>query len=122
MRSSDLGEPKDYANLIQFDLFDSVGCETVVAAHQVGRYVSEDEFYEPGIRFYVDAHRIIKAGLATRFGGGMVVRGQLPLEPYLLAAVSALDLAPAAQAAARTLRTFTAAANELFACAVKEYT
>ena len=114
LRSSDLGEPADYADLIQLDRVGSAGCEVVVASHQSGRYAREDEPYEPGMRFYVDAHKVIRSGLDVRFSGGVVVRERLPLQPFVRTVVSLLDVDPEGKTSVWTPNSFTAAADEMF--------
>ena len=114
LRSSDLGEPESYADLIQSTLIDSALGEAVMASHMQGRNVAEDEPYEPGFRFYVDVHEVIKSGLDTRFSGGIVVRERLPLRPFVTETLSLLDVDPERTTRVWTPKSFTAAANEMF--------
>lgn len=107
--SSELGrylenEPPEYKDYIMFGTMASTTPEHVVASNQAGRFILDDgAVYEPGVRLYFDNHRLIKANLAVRDGLHAVkVYKQLPLSPYLLAAIGVDDVDPQ-----REIRTWT---------------
>ncbi len=106
-------EPPEYPDYIMFGKIDEVGPEMVVASRAAGAFVLDpDATYTPGVRLYFDHHRMIREGWATRDGLHMVkVYDRLPLEPYLLAAVSVDDLDPSGGMAPWTLRAFVAKSN-----------
>jgi hypothetical protein len=110
-----LGEPAEYADYVMLGSMERVGGEHVVASRQAGRIVTdEDRPYEPGVRLYFDNHALIRAGLGERDGAHLIkAAGRLPLEPYLVEAVSARDVEVEASVA-WTPATFHAAANASF--------
>ena len=109
-------EPPEYKSYIMFGEMDSIAPEMVVASYQAGRFVLDEQaMYEPGVRLYFDNHRIIRDGLGTRDGLHLIkVHRRLPLQPYLLAAIRVVDLAPETKVAHWTLRAFVDRANEAF--------
>ena len=84
-----LGEPKDFREYIVLGTLNSTAPEHVVASHTKGCvFTEEDTPYEPGVRLYFNAHRIITDGLAVRDGlHKLKIHDHLNLEPYLIAAV-----------------------------------
>ncbi len=115
LRSDSLGEPSDYARHINFGPIDSPWVESVAASHADGRFLTPDDPYVPGYRFYVHGHKIIEAGLDVRVAGAVKVRDRLPLDPHLAAAISIQDADPHREAARWTPRMFTQEANNVFA-------
>lgn len=111
-----LDEPPDYSDHIMFGAVDSSAPEMVVASYQAGRFVMDEQaVYESGVRLYFDNHRIIEEGLGVRDGLHLMkVQRRLPLHPYLLGAVSVLDLAPLPEGEAWTVRAFVERANAAF--------
>lgn len=111
-----LDEPPDYSDHIMFGAVDSSAPEMVVASYQAGRFVMDEQaVYESGVRLYFDNHRIIEEGLGVRDGLHLMkVHRRLPLHPYLLGAVSVLDLAPLPEGEAWTVRAFVERANAAF--------
>lgn len=109
-------EPPEYTDYIMFGGMDSAETEMVLASHNAGRFVCDDNaVYEPGVRLYFDNHRIIADGLGTRDGLHLIkVLRRLPLAPYLLAAVSVQDLDPEGKIEVWTIRSFVERANEAF--------
>lgn len=77
-------EPEDYSEYIMLDKLS--GCsELVVNSRQLG-YVCTDTnmLYDPGVRLYFDAYKMIEDGLAERDGLHILkVEKQLSLEKYL---------------------------------------
>ena len=114
LRSSSLGEPAEYADQINLGLMDNPGGETVQASHAAGRFLSPDDSYTPGFRFYFDGHRIIKDKLDVRIAWTVKVRNRLPLDPYLVAAISVTDVNPRRETENWTPRLFTEQANIVF--------
>lgn len=109
------GEPHGYADYIMFGQVDSVSSEIVVATKENGSFANENESYTPGVRLYFDAHKIITDGLAVRDGLHVVkVYMQLPLSPYLIAAITRFDVDPNGEISAWTPRMFLDAANSVF--------
>ena len=111
-----LKEPEDYAQYIMFSSVDAIGPEHVVASRSKGDIFTEENTpYTPGVRLYVDGHRIIRDGLAVWDGVHFLkVRDRVPLEPYLLAAVTTSDLDLERGASEWTPRTFLDAATAHF--------
>lgn len=109
-------EPPEYTDYIVFGGMDSTATEMVLASHNAGRFVCDDNaVYEPGVRLYFDNHRIIADSLGTRDGLHLIkVHRRLPLAPYLLAAVSVQDLDPENKIEAWTIRSFVERTNEAF--------
>ena len=89
-----LGEPPEYADYICLGDLKSTGPEVVTASNATGRFMGDDEPYEPGVRFYFDVHRIIRTGLDTRVVGAIKVLDRLPLDPFLVASIGPNDVAP----------------------------
>ena len=108
-------EPPEYGDYVMFGGM-GPGSEVILASNACGRFVMDtDAVYTPGIRLYFDNHRIIAAGLATRDGLHLTkVHRQLPLAPYLLAAITAADIDPEGRVEKWTIRLFTEKANEVF--------
>lgn len=111
-----LGDPPDYAQHVALGTVDAIGPEFVVACRQAGTMLPDpDTEYEPGVRLYFDAHRIIRDGLAVRDGlHTLKVRGRLTLQPYLVAAVAAEDLPPLSTDQRWTTSLFLERANREF--------
>lgn len=109
-------EPPEYADYIMLGGMDSTASEMVLASNSVGRFVlNDDAVYEPGARLYFDNYRIITDSLAIRDGlHVMKVHTQLPLTPYLLAAITVDDVDPESKVVTWTLKTFVEKANEVF--------
>ena len=110
------GEPEDYAHYIALGRIYGTGAEHVVASHQKGRIITDDDAeYQPGARLYFDGHRIIQDGLAVRDGVHLLkVRERLPLVPYLCAAVGVKEVDPHGSVSAWTPRLFLERANAHF--------
>ena len=109
-------EPPEYRDYVMFGEMDSTGPERVMASHQAHRFVSDDSaVYRPGIRLYLDNHRLIADGLGTRDGLHVIkVYRRLPLVPYLLAAIGVPGIDPENTVGAWTLRTFVDGADRCF--------
>jgi hypothetical protein len=109
-------EPPEYADYIMLGGMDSTAPEMVLASTSAGRFVLDDHaVYEPGARLYLNNHRIITDGLGTRDGlHVMKVHLQLPLVPYLLAAITVDEIDPEGKIATWTPRIFVEKANEAF--------
>ena len=83
-----LGDPPDYRDYVMLGQ-GGYHQELVVLSRQVGRIVMDAETsYRPGARLYFDAAAIAADGLLVRDGAHVKVRDALPLEPYLLKAVT----------------------------------
>jgi hypothetical protein len=106
-------EPPEYRDHIMFGEIKTCGPEMVVASYQAGRFVMDEQAtYRPGVRLYFDSHRIIQDGLGVRDGLHILkVRQRLPLQPYLIAAISSRNIYPKGEPAPWTLRTFVDQAN-----------
>ncbi len=113
---SELSEPQDYADYVMLSLLGMIGPENVVASRAFGRvFTEENTAYTPGVRLYFDGHRIIDDGLAVWDGVHLIkVRDHLPLEPYLLAAMTAETLDPQSLVDQWTPRSFMEAADARF--------
>ncbi len=109
-------EPPEYGDYIMFGELGSTAPERIVASYQAGRFITDDDaVYEPGVRLYFDNHRMIRDQRIARDGLHTAkVHGQLPLSPYLLAAVRVTDLDPEKEARAWTPRMFVAQADRVF--------
>jgi hypothetical protein len=110
------GEPQDYAEYVMLAWALGVAPEHVVSSQQKGRLITEEDTpYTPGVRLYFDGHRIIRDGLAVSDGLHLLkVHDHLPLEPYLVAAISARDVDPNGEVQTWTPWTFLKAANQDF--------
>jgi hypothetical protein len=118
----DLGEPPDYAEYVMLGDAFHIGSELVVLSQQKGRLVAaEDVPYRPGVRLYIDAHRLITDGLDVRDGAHLLkVHDHLPLSPYVRLCIGTADVDPHGQVHEWTPRRFFGAANELFRTAIKD--
>ncbi|WP_413701270.1 hypothetical protein ACLKMH_06160 [Psychromonas sp. KJ10-10] len=104
-------EPVDYLDHINFAINDSIWPETVVSSNQSGSIGDFDEPYNPGIRFYINAHDLIKSGLVIRTGAPFLkVVGELSFNDYLNYPIS-IELF---DEQIWTPRTFTVATNNVF--------
>lgn len=115
-------EPDDYAEYVMFSRHDHIAAEHVVASQAAGKMITEEDApYQPGVRLYFDAHRIILDGLAVRDGLHVLkVHDHLPLNPYLITAICMSDVDPNGEVHVWTPRTFLDRANEWFASAKEE--
>ena len=113
---SEFREPDDYAEYVMLCRYDHIAAEHVVASQVAGRVITEEDTpYEPGVRLYFDARRIILDGLAVRDGLHILkVHDHLPLERYLVATISVEDIDPRGEVSVWTPRTFLDRANEWF--------
>ncbi|ADL53078.1 hypothetical protein [Clostridium cellulovorans] len=86
----ELVEPKDYSDYIMFDILNGCG-EIVVNSRQLGYVCTKPDIpYNPGVRLYFDAYKIIKDGLAVRDGLHIIkVKEKLHFQEYLAMAVTA---------------------------------
>ncbi|MDO8585809.1 MAG: hypothetical protein Q7T82_02105 [Armatimonadota bacterium] len=111
------GEPADYAEYVMLAWTLAIGPEHVVSSQQKGHLITEEDTpYTPGVRMYFDGHRIIRNGLAVSDGLHLLkVRDRLPLDPYLVMAVSVKDVDPRGDVEVWTPWTFLNRANEYFA-------
>lgn len=88
-----LREPEDYADYVMLcGMNDPVG-ELVVATRERGEYICDSNtFYTPGARLYFDAEKLAGDGGLVRDGTHYKVKEQLPLNRYLLLAVTSKEL------------------------------
>jgi hypothetical protein len=117
-----LGEPADYADYIILATAGAMAPEFVVASRNANRLHTEpDTPYTPGARLFFDGHQMIRDGLIVRDGlHGAKVYDHLPLDPYLVAAVTSHDLDPEGEVTAWTPKSFCLAALEYFSSVVGE--
>lgn len=110
------GEPADYSEYVMLGWALAIGPEHVVSSQQKGYLITEEDTpYEPGVRLYFDGHRIIHDGLAVSDGLHLMkVHDHLPLDPYLVATISAPDVDPNGEVETWTPWTFLQAANQHF--------
>ncbi len=89
-------EPEEYVDNIMLGAIESTWPELVVLSKTTGAFVGDpDTPYEPGCRLYFDNHRIIESGLGERDGLHLVkIRSELPLDPFLVATITADDADP----------------------------
>jgi hypothetical protein len=109
-------EPPEYSDYIMFGTIASTTPEKIVVSYQTMSFILDDDAaYEPGVRLYFDNHRIIGDNLATRDGlHVMKVHKQLPLSPYLLAAIRVIDLDPRRDVKVWTPRVFVERSDKAF--------
>ncbi|MEI6914630.1 MAG: hypothetical protein WCL39_05805 [Armatimonadota bacterium] len=108
------GEPEDYSEYVMLGF--GIGPEHVVASQAAGVVITEEHRpYSPGVRLFFDVGRIIEDGLLVRDGvHKMKVFSHLPLDPYLVASVTASDCDPDTTVDTWTPHTFMTAATEHF--------
>jgi len=110
-----LGEPPEYANYVNLGTIESPWVETVPASHASGRFLTPEDEYEPGMRFYFNDHKIIRAGLDVRAPGATIkVLDSMPLRPFLIEVVRADDMDLPIRTGKWTPMLFTGAANKAF--------
>ncbi|MHB1001038.1 MAG: hypothetical protein ACYC27_17485 [Armatimonadota bacterium] len=111
-----MGEPADYADYIMLGLTENIGPEHVVSSQQKGYVITEENTpYIPGVRLYFDCRQIIEDGLAVSDGlHTLKVHDHLPLDPYLVTAISVKDVDPNGEVEVWTPRSFLNAANKYF--------
>lgn len=105
-------EPKDYSDYIMLDVPNGCG-ELVVNSRNLG-YVCIDPNinYQPGVRLYFDMKKMIADRIIRRDGLHLAkVKDRLPLEKYLIAAITPDDFDVTIQ---WTPTLFTEKANQLF--------
>lgn len=67
--------------------------EIVVASREAGKLVmDENAVYRPGARLYLNARKLAADGLLVRDGCHRMARGRIPLDTYLIKAVTASDV------------------------------
>lgn len=117
-----LGEPADYADYVLLARPGFMAPEFVVASRNAARMITEpDTPYTPGARLFLDGQRLIREGLIVRDGvHGAKVHDHLPLDPYLVAAVTVTELDPQGETAVWTPREFCLRALEFFSGIVGE--
>jgi len=117
-----LGEPADYADYIILATAGAMAPEFVVASRNANRLLTEpDTPYTPGARLFFDGPRLIRDGLIVRDGlHGAKVHDHLPLDPYLVAAVTPANLDPRGEITSWTPKSFCLAALEHFSDIVEE--
>lgn len=117
-----LGEPADYADYIMLGRAGIMASEFVVASRNAGRMItSPDTPYEPGVRLFCDAHRLIRDGLIVRDGLHVAkVHDHLPLDPYLIAAATPAAMDPQGKIIVWTPKSFCLAALDYFGGIVGE--
>ncbi len=109
-----LEEPEDFLDLINFAVWTSPWPEAVISSNQKNRFVTLDEAYMPGYRFYFDAHKIIESGRAVRTGSAIfAVQRHLPLSDFLITCLTAKDVHNVSDEP-WTPRRFSEEANALF--------
>ena len=89
-----MNEPKEYAGYIVFGEMGSPWPELIVLSKMRGSFCTDANApYEPGIRLYVDNHRIIRSKLGVRDGLHLMkVFDHLPLDPFMIAAIGVGDI------------------------------
>ena len=113
---TELREPEDFREYVVLADFESINPEFVVASHGKGCVITEENSsYEPGVRLYFDAHKIIRDGLAVRDGlHSLKIHDHLRLIPYFAAAISVSDMNHSECTSAWTPRSFLREANNHF--------
>ena len=106
------GEPDDYLEHINFGNVTGVFPENVVRSNQTGVMgMLFDEPYNPGYRFYIDVHGVIKNGLSIRTGAAFFkAEGSLSIQDFVVCIVSVEDF----EKQDWTPRKFTVEANKQF--------
>lgn len=90
--------------------------EIVVASREAGCLVmDENASYRPGARLYLDARKLAEDGLLVRDGCHRMARGRIPLDRYLIRAVTAADVPDDANTPIR----FAGAADRLYEASVR---
>ena len=79
-----LGDIEDFSNYVMLSPID-VNNEIIVASKQKGRIdTNTAQIYNAGCRFYLDARKLANDGLLLRDGQHIKVKGQIPLDKYLI--------------------------------------
>lgn len=79
-----LGDIEDFSNYVMLSPID-VNNEIIVASKQKGRIdTNPEQIYNAGCRFYLDARKLANDGLLLRDGQHIKVKGQIPLDKYLI--------------------------------------
>jgi len=80
----DLGDPDFFSDYIMFS-GGEVSSEIVVMSRQTGEIIMDvNRKYQTGMRFYFDAAKMAEDGILLRDGIHVKVKGELPLERYLM--------------------------------------
>lgn len=110
----ELGEPPEYDEFVHFGAYDRWHSEFIVLSQQMGRICTEnDTVYTPGIRLYIDNHKVISDGHGVRDGLHLIkVESELPLGPYLVAAIAVDDVDPEGTVKEWTPKSFFQAADD----------
>ena len=85
-----LGEPQEYEEHVHLGSVDMWHSEFTVLSQQKGRICTEeDAIYTPGVRIYLDNHKLIRSGIGVRDGLHTIkVKSTLNVSPYLVAVVA----------------------------------
>lgn len=79
-----IGDIEDFSNYVMLSLID-VNNEIIVASKQKGCiYISPNQTYRAGCRFYLDAKKLADDGLLLRDGQHIKVRNEIQLDKYLI--------------------------------------
>ncbi|WP_159064746.1 hypothetical protein [Thaumasiovibrio subtropicus] len=106
------GEPLDYLNHVNFGAFESPMPEVVVRSNQTGEMGGFDMPYQPGYRFYIDAHKLIESGRVLRTGAPFLKAEEaVDLDAFVVAHVDSGQF----KSRVWTPNAFTRAANDVFA-------
>jgi hypothetical protein len=116
------GEPAEYTEYIILATAGAMAPEFVVASRNANRLHTEpDTPYNPGARLFFDGYRMIRDGVIVRDGlHGAKVHDHLPLDLYLVTAVTPADLDPEENFTVWTPKSFCLTALEYFADVVGE--
>ena len=89
----ELSEPEEYNDFVMFGGL-GAGPEVIVLSQQMGRIETNKNCqYKPGVRIYLDCHKMIKDKIIYRDGLHMVkVKSKLDLNKYMLFSTTARDL------------------------------
>lgn len=107
----ELGEPPDYADLVNFAPLRQSWAEAVVASKQHGKFCSETDAYTPGVRFYFNIGSLMAQPNYEAFLGGHALRGFVELEHVIHCVVTATEVSGTG---VWTPKSFTEAADRLF--------
>ena len=112
----ELREPPEYEYYIHFGSVRAWHSEAIVLSQQRGKICTEeDAIYTPGVRIYLDNHRLIRDDIGIRDGLHTIkAKSRLHLSPYMVAAISVADLDSGGAVKQWTPRRFFEAANEHF--------
>lgn len=87
-----LGDPEEYSDFIMLGGADNIGGEYVVMSKQAGFIkCNDDEEYQPGVRIYLNANKLLEENKLLRDGVHYKVYKSIDLDKYMIDVVKSTE-------------------------------